>query len=104
MDLRYAFLSGFTLLLLFLISCGPQEPEPVPLPFPQPEPIPEPDLIPPKLEPQQEVTDISCTSTLDCPEGYSCYAELPLGPSAGVKGSPQNPGRCYSNEMASEIY
>ena len=45
-----------------------------------------------------------CTSSYECPEDYSCYDELPLGPSAGIKGSPENPGECYSNEMIGQIY
>jgi len=42
---------------------------------------------------------LSCT----CAEGYSCWAQLPRGPSAGIRGSKENPGTCYDNDIISQI-
>jgi hypothetical protein len=43
--------------------------------------------------------DPPCTRDADCPEGSSCWHRMPRGPSAGVRGSPQAPGRCVSDTV-----
>ncbi len=45
----------------------------------------------------------ACTSDSQCPSGSSCWYHLPAGPSAGEKGSPENPGSCWSDEIVSKI-
>ncbi len=44
-----------------------------------------------------------CMSDSECPLNYSCWREIPRGPFAGVKGSAENPGTCWSNEIISQI-
>ena len=46
----------------------------------------------------------TCTSDTDCEEGFSCWARTPLGPSAGIRGSKENPGACWDNKQISRIY
>jgi hypothetical protein len=38
-----------------------------------------------------------CTSDEECGEGFSCWHEIPRGPSAGIPGSKEKPGKCWSN-------
>ena len=45
----------------------------------------------------------SCSSDAECGTGFSCWASLPAGPSPGIKGSNDTPGRCWSNEIVSKI-
>ena len=95
MKITFLAISSIVMAAIFLIGCAPSstlKPLPPPQPVPEPAPTPSPDVI-----------NLVCTSSQECPEGYACYAELPLGPSAGIKGSPANPGKCYSNEMIREI-
>ncbi len=84
--MKKGYLLGILLviLVLFLIGCRREQPEPGV-----------------KI---QIVEEPKCTSSEECPSDYSCYYELPAGPSAGIKGSKDNPGKCYSNEMISQIY
>lgn len=95
MKLKPIILGGLLLLVLFLSACTSSE-------KPQPQPPPPQEQSP--TETNEKATDITCTSSQECPNDHSCYAELPLGPSAGIKGSPNNPGKCYSNEMIGQIY
>jgi hypothetical protein len=44
-----------------------------------------------------------CTKDADCGEGYSCWARIPRGPMAGVRGSEQAPGTCWSNEVIRQM-
>lgn len=52
---------------------------------------------------QEEPTAKTCTNDANCASGYSCWAELPIGPSAGIRGSKENPGACYDNGILSQI-
>jgi len=51
----------------------------------------------------EEPSAETCTTDANCAEGYSCWAQLPRGPSAGIRGSKENPGTCYDNEIISQI-
>jgi hypothetical protein len=42
-----------------------------------------------------------CTSDADCEEGFSCWYKIPRGPFAGIRGSKENPGWCWNNEVIS---
>jgi len=46
---------------------------------------------------------IRCTSDQDCGSGASCWFKTPAGPSAGTRGSPENPGTCWDDEVISAI-
>ena len=46
---------------------------------------------------------LKCTGDSQCGSGASCWSRLPAGPSAGMKGSPENPGTCYDDELVSAI-
>ncbi len=39
-----------------------------------------------------------------CGEGFSCWYELPRGPKAGIPGSKEKPGVCWSNKVIESIY
>jgi hypothetical protein len=41
--------------------------------------------------------ELSCTSDTQCEEGFSCWHEIPRGPSAGIPGSREQPGWCVYN-------
>lgn len=45
-----------------------------------------------------------CISDADCPEGYSCWHEMPRGPKAGIKGSKDKPGKCQPDEVVKKMY
>ncbi|NJD56732.1 MAG: hypothetical protein FIA94_10060 [Nitrospirae bacterium] len=46
----------------------------------------------------------ACTANTDCPEGYSCWFQVPRGPFAGVPGSRERPGKCYRDDIMKKIY
>lgn len=46
---------------------------------------------------------LSCASDSDCGTGASCWARIPAGPSAGTRGSSENPGSCYDDAAISAI-
>ena len=97
---KYIILAGLIALVVFLSACSSEKP----LETQEVEQLREDVVTDDTGEEPNDVLDTPCTSSSECPEDYSCYAELPLGPSAGVKGSPENPGKCYSNEMIGQIY
>jgi hypothetical protein len=45
-----------------------------------------------------------CISDADCPEGYSCWHEMPRGPKTGIKGSKDKPGKCRPDAVIKMIY
>ncbi|MEW6722066.1 MAG: hypothetical protein AB1324_02300, partial [Candidatus Micrarchaeota archaeon] len=38
-----------------------------------------------------------CAKDSECGAGASCWSRIPAGPSAGVKGSPESPGKCWDD-------
>ncbi len=48
---------------------------------------------------QEDVSKRPCVSDADCEKGYSCWYKIPRGPSPGIRGSEQNPGTCWSNDV-----
>jgi len=55
-----------------------------------------------KGEPQQDPTRTPCTSDANCPDEFSCWYQIPRGPFAGIRGSKETPGRCWSNKVISQ--
>jgi len=49
--------------------------------------------------PCQDTARKKCTSDADCGEGFSCWYQIPRGPSPGIRGSTENPGECWSNDV-----
>ena len=41
----------------------------------------------------------SCTDDQQCSDGFSCWYEIPRGPSAGIRGSIDQPGLCWDNAI-----
>src|SRR5712691_6138220 len=58
--------------------------------------------VQPKGGPQQDLTRKPCTSNANCPEGFSCWYQIPRGPFAGIRGSKETLGRCWSNKVISQ--
>ncbi len=56
------------------------------------------DLTPKCQNNQCVLVSGSCTSDSQCQEGFSCWYQIPAGPSAGIKGSIDNPGNCVDNK------
>lgn len=44
----------------------------------------------------------ACTGDEDCPQGFSCWHQLPRGPLAGIPGSPERPGQCWSDDVITQ--
>jgi len=47
--------------------------------------------------------DKQCVSNGDCERNYSCWYEIPKGPSAGTPGSQDKPGQCINNAILDQI-
>jgi hypothetical protein len=45
-----------------------------------------------------------CTSDSDCPSGSSCWHQVPRGPLPGIRGSNEEPGKCYRDEVIRKSY
>jgi hypothetical protein len=48
--------------------------------------------------------DGQCTSDGQCPSGHECWVEIPRGPGLGIRGSLDNPGRCWSKSTLRSTY
>ena len=46
----------------------------------------------------------SCTNDDDCGQGFSCWHRIPRGPSQGIRGSEENPGRCWHDAIRRQTY
>jgi len=49
-------------------------------------------------------TEKACVSDAGCKTGFSCWYQTPRGPFTGVRGSKENPGKCFSDEVIRQIY
>jgi len=55
-------------------------------------------------EPHRDPRKKSCTSDEECGEGYSCWYKIPRGPSPGIRGSKENPGSCWHNDIILQTF
>lgn len=58
------------------------------------------------IEPKEDLdsTEKACVSDAGCKAGFSCWYQTPRGPFAGVRGSKENPGKCWDNKTLQQIY
>jgi hypothetical protein len=52
----------------------------------------------------QELGRKTCINDDDCEEGFSCWYKIPRGPSAGIPGSKEKPGKCWSKDEIHRIF
>jgi len=53
---------------------------------------------------RKDILPKTCTGDADCEEGFSCWYQIPRGPSAGIPGSGERPGRCWRSEDIKRTY
>ncbi len=47
---------------------------------------------------------IRCTSDADCGQGFSCWHQIPRGALAGIRGSEENPGWCWRDDVIQQTF
>jgi len=55
------------------------------------------------LEAESNAGASLCSSDSDCVNGFSCWHKIPYGDFKGIRGSGENPGKCYSDNTISRI-
>lgn len=53
---------------------------------------------------EERRSGISCVSDSECGGGFSCWNRIPAGPAKGVRGSKENPGTCFKNDLLEKIF